>query len=124
MMIRKINDFLAEKATLVFGTMWMFYAFFIYGLLPLIPTLAPYQNQIFYWSGWVQLWALPLLMVGQNVLGRAGEKRDQETHDAVMQELAFVKEELALAKDEREELKMLLAHLHVKIPDVIRQCDL
>ncbi|MDQ7094235.1 hypothetical protein REC12_11605 [Desulfosporosinus sp. PR] len=122
--MRKLNDFLAEKATLVFGTMWMFYAFFIYGLLPLIPILARYQSQIFYWSGWVQLWALPLLMVGQNVLGRAGEKRDQETHDAVMQELAFVKEELALARNEREELKMLLAHLHVKIPDVIRQCDL
>jgi hypothetical protein len=123
MRIRKLNDFLAEKATLIFGTMWMFYAFFIYGLLPLIPGLAPYQNQIFYWSGWVQLWALPLLMVGQNVMGRTAELRAQETHDAVMDELAMVKEELVNAREEREELKMLLAHLHVKIPDVIRQCD-
>lgn len=114
---------MAEKATLVFGTMWMFYAFFVYGLLPLIPFFAPFQSQIFYWSGWVQLWALPLLMVGQNVMGRSAELRAQETHDTVMAELSIVKEELAIAREEREELKMLLAHLHVKIPDVIRQCD-
>ena len=123
MSMRKLNDFVAEKSTLVFGTMWMFYAFFVYGLLPLIPFLAPFQSQIFYWSGWVQLWALPLLMVGQNVMGRAAELRAQETHDAVMDELSIVKEELALAREERDELKMLLAHLHLKIPDVIKQCD-
>lgn len=119
----KLNDLVAEKSTLVFGTMWMFYAFFVYGLLPLIPIFTPFQSQIFYWSGWVQLWALPLLMVGQNVMGRAAEQRAQETHDAVMDELGIVKEELALAREEREELKILLAKLHVKIPDTQNPCD-
>lgn len=121
--MRKFNDLVAEKSTLVFGTMWMFYAFFIYGLLPLIPILTPFQSQIFYWSGWVQLWALPLLMVGQNVMGRSAEIRAQETHDAVMDELSVVKEELTIAREEREELKILLAELHVKIPNTIYQCD-
>lgn len=106
MNIPKVNDILAEKSTIVFGTMWIFYAFFIYGLLPLIPAIKPYENSFFYWSGWVQLWALPLLMVGQNVTGRAAEERAQETHDAVMDELSIVKEELTLA-------------LHAKIPDVM-----
>lgn len=119
MNIRKLNDTVAEKSTLIFGTMWMFYAFFIYGMLPLIPALKPYENTFFYWSGWVQLWALPLLMVGQNVLGRTAEKREQETHDAVMDELAIVKEELALAREEREQLKILLAELHAKIPNIM-----
>lgn len=116
---RKLNDIIAEKSTLIFGTMWMFYAFFIYGLLPLIPQLQPYQNMLMYWSTWVQLWALPLLMVGQNVLERSAEKREQETHDAVMEELGIVKEELAIAREEREELKILLAELHAKIPNII-----
>jgi hypothetical protein len=40
-----------------------------------------------------------------------------------MQELSLIKDDLALAKEEREELKQLLAHLHVKIPDVIRQSN-
>lgn len=31
-----------------------------------------------------------------------------------------IKEELALAREERDELKMLLVNLHVKIPDVIK----
>lgn len=119
MKLGKVNDIIAEKATLIFGTMWMFYAFFIYGLLPLIPVLKPYEGSFFYWSGWVQLWALPLLMVGQNVLGRASEKRSEETHDAVMTELAIVKEELMIAREERDELKILLAELHAKVPNVI-----
>lgn len=123
MNIRKLNDLIAEKSTLVFGTMWMFYAFFIYGLLPLIPILSHYQSQIFYWSGWVQLWALPLLMVGQNVMGRTAEQRSQETHDAVMDELALVREQLAIAQEEREEMKILIAELHVKIPDILQQCN-
>jgi hypothetical protein len=122
MNINKFNELVAEKSTLIFGTMWMFYAFFIYGLLPLIPILTPFQSQIFYWSGWVQLWALPLLMVGQNVMGRSAEQRAQETHDAVMDELNIVKEQLSIAQEEREELKILLAELHVKIPGIIDHC--
>lgn len=114
MKISQTNDLIAERSTLIFGTMWMFYAFFIYGLLPLIPSLTPYQNQLFYWSGWVQLWALPLLMVGQNVTGRAAEKRAQETHDAVIEELSIVKEELTLAKEERQNMKVLLKEVHAK----------
>ncbi|MDA8441295.1 MAG: hypothetical protein M0Z55_02865 [Peptococcaceae bacterium] len=123
MNVKKINDFVAEKSTLLFGTMWMFYAFFVYGLLPLIPQISAFQSQIFYWSGWVQLWALPLLMVGQNVMGRSAELRDQETHDAVMGELAIVQEELALAREERERLTNLLSELHARIPDVLNSCE-
>ena len=46
-----------------------------------------------------------------------------ETHDAVITELAIVKEELALAREDRDELNMLLENLYVKITDVINQCD-
>lgn len=118
MVKKKVNDVVAEKSTIVFGTMWVFYAFFVYGLLPLIPALTPYQSQLFYWSGWVQLWALPLLMVGQQVVGRSAEIRDQETHDTVMKEIEILKEELQLAKEEREIQKDLMDDVHHLMKDM------
>ena len=98
------------RATLVFGSMWMTYVFFLYGFGPVIfPQL---MDKMLYWSNTVQLWSLPLLMVGQNVMGRAAEKREQETHDAVISELSIVKEELTLAREERDELKQIISEIH------------
>jgi hypothetical protein len=54
-------------------------------------------------------------MVGQRVIGRAAESRDQETHDAVMEELAIVKEELKLAREERKELRKLMAQNNITV---------
>lgn len=108
MKIKEVNKQLAKRATLIFGTMWMFYAFFIYGLLPLVPALKPYEDQLMYWSTWVQLWALPLLMVGQVVTGEADEKRDQETHDMVMDEFAMIKKALRVANEERVMIRKAL----------------
>lgn len=106
--MRRLNKALARKATLIFGTMWMFYAFFVYGLLPVVPALRQYEGAFFYWSGWVQLWALPLLMVGQNVLGETAEKRAIETHDAVLQELGMVKTAVKLLHAEQKEIRQLV----------------
>lgn len=71
-----INDKVAARATLVFGTMWMTYCFVVYGALGAIFTRE--QATLLYWSNWVQLWSLPLLMVGAVVLGRAAERRNQQ----------------------------------------------
>lgn len=101
-----INEWIARKSTLVFGTMWMFYAFFIYGLLPLIPVLKPYENAFFYWSGWVQLWALPLLMVGQIVLGRSAEERAQQDHETLLSEFLELK---SLHESHSQEIAQLQA---------------
>ncbi len=46
---------------------------------------------MFFSSAWVQLWALPLLMVGNNVNSRASDRQAKETHDAVMTELTEMK---------------------------------
>jgi hypothetical protein len=88
--IRTFNEWLAAHATLVFGSMWMTYAFCLYGFIPVIWPSA--MNTLLYWSNTVQLWSLPLLMVGQNVLGRAAERRAIETHDAVMEELGLLRD--------------------------------
>jgi hypothetical protein len=105
--MKKFNDWLAEKITIGFYSMWAFYVFFIYGLIPVkFPTI---QDKILYWSNFVQLIALPAIGVGAVVLAKkqekknqaiyeAQEKRAQETHDVVMQEMSEVKEILELLK--------------------------
>lgn len=103
-LISRFNEQLATTATLVFGTVWAFYALMLYGLLPLLFPGA--ITTLLYWSNVIQLVALPLLAVGANVLGRAAEKRAIETHDTVIAELK-------LAQQERDQLAALIADLHV-----------
>jgi hypothetical protein len=88
--MRKFNEWLAVRATLAFGNMWTTYLFFLYGFLPILFPAA--MDKLLYWSNTVQLWSLPLLMVGQHILGRAAEKRAQEDHEAIMAELAEIRE--------------------------------
>ena len=89
--MKNFNDWLAVKSTLAFGTMWTTYLFIAYGLLPI--WFSNKREVILYWSNFIQLFALPLLMVGTNLLGRSAEKRSKETHDAVIRELKEIKEE-------------------------------
>lgn len=91
--MRRVNEWVAIHATKVFGTMWVTYALFLYGLVPVIEPR--FMNDLLYWSNTIQLWSLPLLMVGTNLLGKASEVRAQETHDAVISELIDLKEILA-----------------------------
>jgi hypothetical protein len=94
--VMKLNERIAMRGTLIFGTMWVTYLFFIYGFLPIL--FPDHMSNFLYWSNTVQLWSLPLLMVGTNLLGRTSEKRSKETHDAVMRELKEIKEEHRILK--------------------------
>ena len=106
-MICKFNDWLAAKITQGMSTMWCAYVFLIWSLLPAIWPQT--QNVVFYVSGGIiQLVALSLIMVGQDVLGRDAIKQAKETHDTVMEEREMLKKELFLASMERNETK----HLH------------
>lgn len=91
-----INEKVAVFLTKSFGTMWVCYAFIIYGLLPLYHTFHQYQDSLLYWSNWIQLWSLPLLMVGTNILGRAAETRAKLDHEKLAQ---TYEEQLVIYKD-------------------------
>jgi hypothetical protein len=93
MKVRSFNERVAVRSTRAFGTMWAFYMLTVYGLLPLAFPEA--QDRLLYWSNVIQLVALPLLMVGQTVLGRAAERQARETHDAVLEELELLRAERA-----------------------------
>ena len=79
--INQLNEMLAVWLTKAFGTMWICYAFMVYGLLPAFSLFHRHQETFLYWSNWVQLWSLPLILVGTNILGRDAEKRSQLDHD-------------------------------------------
>ena len=88
-MINKINEWIAIHLTLIFGTMWTTYAFFLYGFLPI--AFPSHQTNFLYWSSSVQLWSLPLIIVGQNLLNRAAEKRNEEMYNMVQTEFNELK---------------------------------
>jgi uncharacterized membrane protein len=76
-----LNEKIALKATKAFGSMPMFYLFFVWALLPLIPFLNQFQAAILYVSaGIIQLIALPLITVGQNLQSRHAEVRAEEEY--------------------------------------------
>jgi len=78
---QEFNDTLAAHAVLIFGSMISFYILFFYGFLPLV--FPQEQNTILYWSNSIQLWSLPLIMVGTNVLGRATEAQAKRQYAMV-----------------------------------------
>ncbi|TGE34509.1 hypothetical protein [Desulfosporosinus sp. Sb-LF] len=123
--MRRFNDWLGDKLSFGLSTMAAFYIVTAFVLVPLI-----WQRPDGLIS-WVQFLiqslfqgaALPVLGYVSRKAGENQERVLNETHDTVMEEITLIKEELALAREERDELKMLLAELHVKIPDVIKPCD-
>ncbi|MEV8475964.1 hypothetical protein [Streptomyces sp. NPDC051173] len=111
--ITRINDGIARRATLAFGTMWACYLLTVYSLLPL--AFPATMAQLLYWSNGIQLIALPLLMVGQVLLGRDSEKRALETHDAVMEELGLLRESHDAQREKLDELHTF--HIKGRLPD-------
>jgi hypothetical protein len=88
-MVKQFNDFFAKHATLALGTMWAFYIFLIYSLLPL--AFPKYLDKLMYWSNVIQLITLPLLAVGTTILGKNSEDRARQDHKAIMEQLELIK---------------------------------
>jgi hypothetical protein len=94
--LAKSNDTIALKMTIAFGSIWCVYAFTVFSLVPL---LAPsVENTLLYVSNCIQLIALPALMVGSAILARSSDQRARSDHDALVEILKDVHEELAILK--------------------------
>lgn len=99
-MFKKINEKIAFKATQYFGNMFTFWIFCGWAFLPLIPALERYKETILYISsGFIQLAALPLIMVGQEIMGRSAEERANADHLMLQEQYKDIK---ALLKEIRE----------------------
>ena len=100
------NERIATNATKYFGSMWTFWIFCGWAFLPLVPALEQYKETILYISsGFIQLAALPLIMVGQDLMGRNAELRAQEDHEMLKEQYQDIKALL-------EEIKKLHHHTH------------
>jgi hypothetical protein len=64
--------------------MWAFYAFLIFGLTPLF--WPAYENQILYWSNFLQLIFLPIITVGTTILSRGTVERAEADHEIIAKE--------------------------------------
>ena len=115
--ISRINETFAVWLTKAFGTMWMFYAFMVYGLLPAFALFRPHQASFLYWSNWVELWSLPLIMVGTNILGRDAEKRSRLDHEKLTksyeEQQQTYERVLAMLKRQEDMMAELLKQDHI-----------
>jgi len=103
--ISRFNAWLAVKVTKVVGTVWCAYAFAVLALVSLPAAIASHNLIIL--VSWVsqtflQLVLLSIIIVGQNVLAAASDKRAEATYedaDAVLHTSLQIQDHL-LAQDE------------------------
>ncbi len=72
------------------GTIWAFYAFLIFGLTPLM--WPAYEEQILYWSNFLQLVFLPIITVGTAIKSQGLEEQRTEDHDIIRKEFELLQE--------------------------------
>lgn len=101
-LLDRANESIAVKMTMLFGSIWCVYVFFVFSLIPVL--VPQWQNTLLYISNCIQLVALPALMVGNAVLSRGADKRAAEDHQALLEILSDVREELADLKDRTADL--------------------
>lgn len=77
------NDWLATHLAIVFGIAWTIWVFFI---VPIVAYFLPagIQGHIFFFSsGWIQLFALPLMVYVGNKLQRSSDAQSEVIHQAL-----------------------------------------
>lgn len=83
------NEKISIWGTKAFSSMWAFWAFFIWGLLGILPGVPTKISQFILMvsSAFIQLWALPLLAVGNALINKRSERRAEKDHVMLMTEL-------------------------------------
>lgn len=114
-MIKRFNNFLAKHITLALGTMWAFYIFVLYSLLPLV--FPKEMDKLMYWSNVIQLTTLPILAVGTSILGKNAEERAKQDHKAIMEQLNTIKK----MHQEVKVIKQNVEEQHVEEQNVKKQ---
>ena len=91
--------------------------FVIFCIIAFVPLFFQHPADVLAWDQYIsqtviQLVALSVLAIVSKKEGKAQQMMLQETHDCSMETLADIKEDLALAKEERDELKQVMAEIH------------
>jgi hypothetical protein len=117
-----LNGKLGLFVTTIVGTMWTAYLFTMLALVS-FPSAMRTGNSIIM-VGWIaqtflQLVLLPIIIVGQNILGKAADKRADQTYkdaEAILHECLQIQAHLAAQDDAQAkqiaELRQLLSESH------------
>ena len=112
-MFKKLNNWLGDNITYCLSTMAMFYVVCALVLAPLIwqrpqgiVSWMQYGISVFFQGA-----ALPLLGYVSRKSGVEQQRLIKETHDIVMEEFNLIKQDLAFAKEQQDELKQILNKL-------------
>lgn len=111
--MRKFNNWIGDQLALWLSTMGCFY---LIGLLVIVPLFFEHPHGFIGWVQYIvqsifQGVALPVLGYVARMGGEKQERTLNETHDVVMEELVIVKEELKLAREERQAMHLLVGSL-------------
>ena len=95
----RFNSWLAIKITTAVGTMWCAYAFALLALISLPDAIRIGRPAIISWIAqtFLQLVLLSIIIVGQNILSAASDKRSEATYkdaDAVLHEALQIQKHL------------------------------
>jgi hypothetical protein len=112
-----VNGRIALLLTTVVGTMWCAYVFAVLALIALPSALGGGLLPLIQWVSqtFIQLVMLSVIMVGQNVLGRAADKRADMTYkdaEAILHEAEQIQAHL---KAQDEALDALLATVRTNL---------
>jgi hypothetical protein len=110
--VAKINDVLATRITMWVGTIWAFYAFALFGLTPII--WPGYEEQILYWSNFLQLIFLPVITVGTAIMSRGTQEQQAEGHE-------IIKKEFALMQETHDQLVEALKQVDLGMQELLRR---
>jgi hypothetical protein len=97
--VTRFNSWLAIKITSAVGTMWCAYAFALLALISLPDAIRIGRPAIISWIAqtFLQLVLLSIIIVGQNILSAASDKRSEATYkdaDAVLHEAMQIQKHL------------------------------
>ena len=111
------NGRIALLLTTVVGTMWCAYAFAVLALVALPSALGGGLLPLIQWVSqtFIQLVMLSVIMVGQNILGKAADKRSEMTYadaEAILQEAEQIQAHL---KAQDKALNDLLERVEARI---------
>jgi len=92
--MENFNKKLATIVTNIVGTMWCAYAFTLLAIVSLPDAIHSGVAALVSWTAqtFLQLVLLSIIMVGQSVNSEKAEKRAEEDHAMIMQELSELKD--------------------------------
>jgi hypothetical protein len=112
--IGRANDWMATHLAVLFGIAWTIWVFFI---VPLVAYFLPQgiQNHIFFFSsGWIQLFALPLMVYVGNKLQRSSDAQSDVIHEALTH-IATVEDQNAKLLAQNTELTQQIHEVTMQI---------